>query len=158
MNVPTDYNDEAERLLNHPNLLPRVDVAPTLLENDKSILLKLQRKQKRASVYFAKDVSFENKYNTKDIRYTKIYLSHRVQKQTSTPIKHCKSVLDYCEYRQSAHYLKEISRANSVVRHRMQGQTKSARGLARDQPSSDDVARQWGIYQRYLRISSLPNH
>ena len=157
MNVPVDYDDEAECLLTHPDPLPRVKAAPALSENDKSILLKSQRKQKRASVSFAKYVSFKNKSTKKDIRPTKISLSQKVQKPTSTPLKNCRSVLDYYESRRSARSLKEISRANSVVRHRTRGQTKSARRLARDQPRSYDVARQWGTYQIYLRISSITN-
>ena len=30
MNVPVDYDDEAESLLTHPDLLPRVEAEPTL--------------------------------------------------------------------------------------------------------------------------------
>ena len=59
INVPADYDDEAERLLTHPDILPRVEAAPTILENDKSILLKSHRKQKRESVSFSKDVSLK---------------------------------------------------------------------------------------------------
>ena len=95
MNVPADYDDEAERLLTHTDILPSVDVEPTLSENEKSMLLKSQRKQKRTSVSFAKDILLENKSTTKDIRSTKRLLYQRVHKQTSAPLKHCRSVLDY---------------------------------------------------------------
>ena len=156
MNLPANYDDQVERLLTHPDLLPRVEADPTLSENDKSIFLKPQRKQKRESVSFAKYVSLEKKSTTKYIRSTNRLLSQRVQKQNSTSLKHRRSVLEYYEYRQSACSLKEISRANSVVRHRTRGNTKSAQGMARYQPRSDDVARQWDIYHRYLRISYLP--
>ena len=157
MNVLDDYEDEDERLFNRPDILPRAKVAPTLSENDKSILLKWQRKQKRAIVYFAKNVLFENRSTTKDIQSNKRLLSQKVQKQTSTPLNHSRSVLDYYNSRRSALSLKERSRAKSVVRHRTRGQTKSASGLAQYQSRSDEVAIQWGIYQRYIRISSLPN-
>ena len=60
MNVPADYDDEAERLLTHPDLLPRVKAELMISANYKSILLKSQRKQKRASAYIANDVLFEN--------------------------------------------------------------------------------------------------
>ena len=39
MNVPVDYDDEAERLLTHPDLLPCVEAEPEISENYKSILL-----------------------------------------------------------------------------------------------------------------------
>ena len=75
MNVPANYDDEAEHLLTHPDILPRVEEAPAISENDKSILLKSQRKQKRASVSFAKYILFKNKSTTKDIQSTKRLLS-----------------------------------------------------------------------------------
>ena len=98
MNVPANYYDEAERLLTHPYILPRVKVEPTLLDNDKSILLKSQIKQKRESVSFAKYVFFEKRFTTKDIRSTKRSLSQRVHNLTSTPLKHCSSALEYYDY------------------------------------------------------------
>ena len=121
------------------------------------MLLKSQRKQKRVSVSFAKDILSENKSTTKDIRSTKILLSQQVHKQTSAPLKHCRSVLYYYESRWGARSLEERSRVNSVVCRHTQGHTKSAQGLTRDQPRSDDVEIQWDIYQSYLCISSLPN-
>ena len=142
MNVSADYDDDAERLLIQPNLLPHVEAEPTLSENCKSIILKLQGKQKRASVYFAKDVLFENKSTTKDIQSTKRSLYQRVQKQTSTPLKYRRSVLDYCKSIWSVRSLKERLRAKSVVRHPIRGQMNSARGLVQDQPRSDGVERQ----------------
>ena len=75
MNVPADYDDEAELLLTHPHLLPHVEAEPTLSENEKSILLKSQRKKNRASISFAKYISFNNKSTTKYIRSTKRLLS-----------------------------------------------------------------------------------
>ena len=145
MNVPINYDDEAERLLTNPDILPRVEAATTLYANDKSILVKSQRVKKRASVSFAKYVLFKNKFTMKYIWYTKRSLSQKVQNPTSTPLKNCMSVLDYYESKQSARSLKERSRPKSDVCHCTREQTKSVHRLAQDKPHSYDVVRQWGI-------------
>ena len=53
MNVPTDYDDEAERLRTHPLLLPKKDDSKQLSEADKNVLKKTTN-----NIYFAPDVKF----------------------------------------------------------------------------------------------------
>ena len=53
MNVPTDYDDNAERLRTHPLLLPKEDDSKRLSTADKNFLKKMTN-----HIYFALDVKF----------------------------------------------------------------------------------------------------
>ena len=53
MNVPTDYDDEAERLCTHPLLLPKDDDSEGLSNADKNVLKKTTN-----NISFAPDVKF----------------------------------------------------------------------------------------------------
>ena len=53
MNVPTDYDDEAERLRTHPLLLPHDDDSKELSEADQNVLKKTTN-----NTSFAPDVKF----------------------------------------------------------------------------------------------------
>ena len=53
MNVPTDYDDEAERLRMHPLLLPKEDEAKPLSTAEKNVLKKTTN-----NISFAPDVKF----------------------------------------------------------------------------------------------------
>ena len=53
MNVPTDYDDEAERLRTHPLLLPKEDDSKELSEADKNVLKKTTN-----NISFTPDVKF----------------------------------------------------------------------------------------------------
>ena len=61
MNGPIDYLDAVEPLLTHPQLLPQIKPSTFLSPNDRSILLKAGITKKRAKIYFATAVSFDNK-------------------------------------------------------------------------------------------------
>ena len=151
MNVPTDYDDDVERLLTYPDILPKIKPNKSLSASNRSILLKAGRTKKRAKISFATAVSFDNK-STATVNYKfRRTLSKLVKKQGFAPLKHCRSVL-YCpQSRRSASSQNGSSCVKRITRQHAHGQTKSTRM----RPTSDDAARQWGRYQSMLVSSSL---
>ena len=55
MNIPKDYDNEAERLLTYPNLLPKQDIPGTMPETDRAVLMKTIKKNMLRPVSFAQE-------------------------------------------------------------------------------------------------------
>ena len=96
MNVPEDYDDEAERLRTHPLLLPKEDDSTTLSTADITVLNKTTNK-----ISFAPDVKFTQRTLLRPIvpRIKKQQngrqksVRQQVTNTQSSPLTHRRSVL-----------------------------------------------------------------
>ena len=96
MNVPMNYDDEAERLLTHPLLLPKEDKSETMSTADKNVLKKTTN-----NISFAPNVKFTQRtllrpkvprINEEQETRQKS-MPQRVTNQVAPSLKHCRSML-----------------------------------------------------------------
>ena len=96
MNVPMDYDDDAERLRTHPLLLPKEDKSETMSTADKHVLKKTTN-----NFSFAPDVKLTQRILlrpkvprlNKEQEARQKSMPQRVTNQVALPLKHCRSVL-----------------------------------------------------------------
>ena len=98
MNVPQDYDDDAERLRTHPLLLPKQEETEEMPTEDKNVLKKTTK-----NISFSPSVKFTEQFQRALLRpQVKLIqkemtgqelMPNIVTTQVATPLKNCRSVL-----------------------------------------------------------------